>query len=350
MNKKLAFLVLLLSGTLVSAQPATSSNDKGTATSGTSSSGSSTSSSTTGSTSSSPKKPAPGSLEEAIEKALKNNADIRAAEAKVREAEAELNRVRHQVVAKVAILKNDIASSKKMLEFAEKQVSLITEAFRAARGSQQELQTALAALEKQKADVARLETELQGLTGEWKNVISAAFSRDGKLIATEYFDKTIRLWDASTGRAIISGFPYPLDATTGKVVWSVDASTSVQTPMAERIRSALNKPVKMEQPKEELPLVETLEYLAKKAGIDVPIRYVGKIDASVSLMKGELPLGAWLQALEDSAPNVRMVVREYGILVTPKDRVPDGAMTVQEFWKRGDKPTKTEAPKEAAKP
>jgi hypothetical protein len=44
--------------------------------------------------------------------ALKNNADIRA-EAKVREAEAELYRVRHQIVAKVTTLKRDIATAKR---------------------------------------------------------------------------------------------------------------------------------------------------------------------------------------------------------------------------------------------
>src|SRR4051794_33829889 len=55
-----------------------------------------------------PKKPEPGSLEDLLDKALRQNADIRAAEAKVREAEAELNRVRHQVLAKVVSLRNDI--------------------------------------------------------------------------------------------------------------------------------------------------------------------------------------------------------------------------------------------------
>ena len=49
-------------------------------------------------------------------------------------------------------------------------------------------------------------------------------------------------------------------------------------------------------------------------------------------MTGELPVGAWLQMFEDSVPDLRMVVREYGILVTTKDRVPQGALTVQDFW------------------
>src|SRR5262249_24336780 len=60
------------------------------------------------------KKPEPGSLEDLLDKALRNNADIRAAEAKVREAEAELNRVRHQVLAKIVGARNDIDAAKKM--------------------------------------------------------------------------------------------------------------------------------------------------------------------------------------------------------------------------------------------
>ena len=58
-------------------------------------------------------KPAPGSLEDTLEKALRNSADIKAAEAKVRNAEAELNRVRHQVLTKatVAARANPVATA-----------------------------------------------------------------------------------------------------------------------------------------------------------------------------------------------------------------------------------------------
>src|SRR5271166_4465956 len=52
-----------------------------------------------------PKKPAeekkPSALEELIAQALRDNPDVRVAEAKVREAEAELNRARLQAIQKV---------------------------------------------------------------------------------------------------------------------------------------------------------------------------------------------------------------------------------------------------------
>src|SRR5262249_30139017 len=66
-----------------------------------------------------PPKPASGSLEDTLEKALRNSADIKAAEAKVRDAEAELNRVRHQVLTKATALHADLNLAKRMLADAE---------------------------------------------------------------------------------------------------------------------------------------------------------------------------------------------------------------------------------------
>src|SRR5438477_8495528 len=51
--------------------------------------------------------PAP-SLEELLTRALKDNPDIRVAETKVREAEAELNRIRLQVMQKVVAYQHDL--------------------------------------------------------------------------------------------------------------------------------------------------------------------------------------------------------------------------------------------------
>lgn len=307
---------------------------------GTGSLGGSTNSSTTGTSSGttpSSKKPEPGSLEDLIDKALKNNADIRAAEAKVREAEAELNRVRHQIVAKVATLKHDITTAKKLLEFAEKHAAVLSESYRRGTTPQSEIQPALAAVEKQKADLARLETEMQSLTGAWKNVIgSIAFTPDGRRLAVGDEYGTVRLWDATTGKAL---------NVHSYEVWTIDFSGSVQTPMADRIRAALDKVVKIEESREELPLKEAIDYCIRKSGVDVPFRFINPASKSTTqFMKAELPLGAWLQVFEDSDPQIRFVIRDYGILVTSKERIPDGAVTVQAFWKRGDKP-KTDGPR-----
>jgi hypothetical protein len=274
------------------------------------------------------KKPEPGSLEDLLDKALRNNADIRAAEAKVREAEAELNRVRHQVLAKIVGVRNDIDAAKKMLGYSERLLDLA----RKANSSQQEVQAAIVAVDKQKAEVTKLENDLQALTGTWKNIHDLAFSPDGKLLYSAVTDGTVRIWDLQHGRLADSS------ANAALLALGQSISGGVQASMAERIKAALDKTVKMAAIPQEVPVTDALAAIIQKGNIDVPFRPVGKPgNAPTTLMSAELPFGAWLQALEDSDPNIRFVVRDYGILVTTKDRVPDGAITVHDFWKRGEK-------------
>ena len=56
---------------------------------------------------------------------------------------------------------------------------------------------------------------------------------------------------------------------------------------------------------------------------------------------GEISFGAALQLLEDVLGGYRVVVREYGLLIAPRERVPPGAVGLTEFWKGG----KSEKPK-----
>ena len=84
-------------------------------------------------------------------------------------------------------------------------------------------------------------------------------------------------------------------------------------------------------------LKESLEQFWSIAKIDVPFRLLvtPAIQAQkIQIMTGELPVAAWLQMFEDSVPNLRFTVREYGILITTQERAPEGTMTVQDFWKR----------------
>src|SRR5262249_39670099 len=105
--------------------------------------------------------------------------------------------------------------------------------------------------------------------------------------------------------------------------------------ISEKIVLALDKPIKIEPWKETMPVVELIQYLQKKAD-DVPIRFLASVKAKepVELMKGELTLGAWIQAMEDSVPEVVFVVREYGILVPPRNRAPGGAESLRHFGRR----------------
>src|SRR5713226_2347416 len=59
-------------------------------------------------------------LEEMIQQALRNNPDIRVAEAKVAEAEAELNRTRLVIMQKVVLYNTNLAEAKAKVALAER--------------------------------------------------------------------------------------------------------------------------------------------------------------------------------------------------------------------------------------
>jgi hypothetical protein len=129
---------------------------------------------------------------------------------------------------------------------------------------------------------------------------------------------------------------------------------AVKGPIPERIRAALDKPVKLGPKGTKFTFPQALEVLEKEAGWDVPMR--GRFPVRVVPGPGnlrqelieitsegeELPVGAWFQLIEDNAivsrPNeppvrFRFYVREYGVLISPVDFAPPDAPTLTEFWK-----------------
>jgi hypothetical protein len=272
-----------------------------------------------------PAKPAPGSLEDTLEKALLNSADIKAAEAKVRNAEAELNRVRQQVLTRATALHADLNLAKRMLAVAEQ--GLAIEQRSLPGGGAQAVLTAQAMVEKHRGEVEKLEAELKSLRGEFAlrphaSVLSVAFSPDGRRISGMAPDGTVRLWDTITGEVVLD----QAGATQPKAALAAPGS------MAERVRQLLDKEVELQLGGATIAgAVQDLMALASKPAIPVRDTLPNKqaVDANLA---GKLPVGAWLQAIEDSAPNVCIVVREYGLLVTPRDRVPAGAIGVSELW------------------
>ena len=80
---------------------------------------------------------------------------------------------------------------------------------------------------------------------------------------------------------------------------------------------------------------ETLDSLARL--IDIMARLRATSD-DPDLLTGAMTffnawVFAWMEAIEDSDPNIRLVVRDYGLLLTTKAGVPDRALRVQELWK-----------------
>lgn len=112
-------------------------------------------------------------------------------------------------------------------------------------------------------------------------------------------------------------------------------------PMAERIRKALEKPVKVNF--QELAFPDLLKELEKLApGItfrDWMTPYKDKPTITLRF-DDPVPLSTLLQAIEDYyvpgtvLHGIRFVVRDYGLLVCHQMHLPPGAVTVQEFLRQ----------------
>src|SRR5262249_27551624 len=92
---------------------------------------------------------------------------------------------------------------------------------------------------------------------------------------------------------------------------------------------------------------EVLEKLQKECG-DIHIQASVKGEQWSQKLTATLTdstAAAALQLLEDALGSHRIVVREYGLLIVPNDKVPTGAMTLTEFLKAAPTPTPSSVPK-----
>src|SRR5437879_2727945 len=102
-------------------------------------------------------KPDPNSLEAMLATALKSNPDIQVAEAKLREAEAGLNKARVQVLQQLVAAKNAVDSQKSAVAAAEAVVKRHQELYRSGvvPGGGSDVQRSEALLAQAKAELAK---------------------------------------------------------------------------------------------------------------------------------------------------------------------------------------------------
>jgi hypothetical protein len=287
-----------------------------------------------------PAKPTPGSLEDTLEKALKNSADIRAAEAKVRDAEAQANRVRSQVLTKATSLHTNLNVAKRMLMVAEELFARTKSGLEKGTIPQAEFLAAQSTLEKARGEVELIETELKSLRGEFaiQNIHSAAFSPDGTRLYANQIDGALRVWDTVSGNILLRDRAAEVFGP-----YSVGLPAhAVEPTMADRVRKLLDQTI-------DFQTVDATPAAALRSIIDesrsgVPLRVMlGKAAQDQTFeISGNLPIGALFQAIEDSDANLRIIIRDYGLLLTTKDKIPDGALRVADFWKAKEPKPKTE--------
>jgi hypothetical protein len=270
-------------------------------------------------------------LEELLSRALKDNPDVRVAEAKVREAEAELNRARLMVAQKVTAFSAALDAARKTVEEAEAKLRRLAELGRQKVVSLEEVKEAESVLARAKAELAKVEAEMPYLLGKQ----SVAATSDAEAIYAQILQLQ---------RNGEPGSPSSSDAAVARGLhWLAlhqAGATALAGTVPEKIRKALDKPISVDF--KNAPFADVVRDLQNLTGVSyrnqVSERYKeGNPPITVKLQ--DLPLRAVLQAIQDEYPDnmpgedrlLRFVVREYGILVTYQNKLPPGALLATEF-------------------
>jgi BMFP domain-containing protein YqiC len=254
------------------------------------------------------------SLDELLALALKNNPDLRVADAKVREAEAELNRARLQVTQKVVNARNAIKSQEANVAAAATGVQRAKQMSDKAVISREEVNAAQLVLVREKAKLTELEAELPYLIGKAPQEGGKDSVRDAAYRAfSQYFATSIFVNDQ-------------LAATAAQQHFNAPRGTD-----AEKLRKALGKPINLRFEKSNLK--DVLAEMGDNQGVSFLVNINVKDLPEITLNLKDTSLGGALQALEDITPGLRFTVRDYGILVTYKTQLPADAMSVHDFLK-----------------
>ena len=276
-------------------------------------------------------------LDALIGAALANDADVKLAQAKLQLAEVEVARARQQVAQKVVALDSAVRAQKKLVDTAEQMFMIANEVLKKGQGSFSDMLIAREKLEFTHAKLAQLETELKSMTSSTRVNVGGGWD----------FHKA---HSANANAGCANCHQFPVGEKQDRLGEVVRAGTSFRIrlselpagPISDRIRAALDKPVKLGAKDAKVTLEQALEIFKKEAGLDVPVRVDAKITPIVSLGE-ELPVGAWLQLYADGTPDTRILVREYGLLITNKELNPPDAISVFDFWKQ--KPEKKAEPR-----
>jgi hypothetical protein len=281
-------------------------------------------------------KPAQQGTAELLAEALKNNPDIKVAEAKLQEAAAILERARLLVTQKIVTHQQALRSQKEQVTAAEDNLKRMITLRDKGAIPMSLVETARTSLVLAKAKLAELEAELPYLLGRQPATKDNPRAENQRLRYLLAITQAQAAWER---HAVEQGVRW-LAREVGK-------GAGVRASMADKIRKALDTPVNVNF--DATPLRDALEYFENRVG-GVSFRIISgeanlkdqPLDLS---LKEKVSLGAAIQGIQDSLPDIRFAVRDYGVLVTSKERLPPDAVLLLDFWKAGKGERKTTASK-----
>lgn len=245
----------------------------------------------------------------AIAAALANDPDVKMAKAKIQLAEAELAKARLAATQKVFAAKSAAQDAQLAVVMAEQGLASLVQSYKVERvtnyETRPEYRLALLKVEAAKAKLATAEAELKLLTGGAADKTAVSFAEAIDLAGERHHFYQAVL--AISRKAPDGAIP-------------------------DRIRAALDKPVKLGAKGAEVSFAQALEVFKKDAGLGVPVRGTSGL-FTITSQGEELPVVAWLQLFGDDNSG-EFYVREYGLMFTNKKSAPPDAPTVIEFWKQ----------------
>ena len=301
-----------------------------------------------------PAEKTPSKLEELIAQALRENPDVRVAEAKLRESEAELNRVRLQAIQKVVSLQNTIEAASAKVDQSQAAYETYVSQLRATEVDHARVQklaerNTVSAQEVRQAQVKREEAAV--FVGQAKAQLQAAKADQAKVQAEMPYllgrKPAVAATHADSFTPQLTRYLYANQLQLANQAWHLDArerSTTAlsllaleaarnqqpQGTVAERLRKALDKSVGVRL--QDTTLADTLKFFQELAGVPLldHTAQAAVKSQKVTLQLQDVPLGAAFQALGDVA-DLHFAVREYGVLVS--DRPSAQMMPLHAFWK-----------------
>ena len=255
------------------------------------------------------------SLEEALDQALKNNPDLRVAEAKLSLAAAELSRARLQVTHSIAAMSMKIDVQEKMVAETEEQMTHSRDLFRKGAAN--------------RADVAKAETAATLAKGQLAVLRHEFAAMQGKGEA----EAKARIWLERIS-------PQREQGLLASRIVQVTGNQRGREEKFDALRKALR--IKVNLTFDQIESRDVLDFLEQRSNLNIHAEMKGAAWATkLTCDLKDVTVAAGLQFLEDHLTGQTVIVRDYGLLIVPKEKVPPDALTLAAFVAAGDVPAKT---------